>query len=289
MNKKSFTLMEVIVVIVVIGILATLGFPGYKSMVENQKAKVCRQNLEALKRALDIYAMENDTLPGDLSGLPADYIRRAYAEVLRKKGAWKIKLAYFIVDLEKRGLAFAQGEEGGGRSLLTDILAGGDIKIITCPADHTPPTGSGGGIRGRSYGMNEQLENLGSDEYRRLGAGTFLIADCETPVFSGTSGLTGRHEHVGLFSSDNFAQAITKGDAIEQEAVMAQVESVTAVRGLRDTAKAPGQKKESEDKTPSKSSAQAQPTVSKGEEESWWEDAWNDIRKWSCNTIKFCF
>lgn len=289
MNKKSFTIMEVIVAVVIIGILATLGFPGYKGMVENQKAKVCQQNLEALKRALDIYAMENDTLPGDLSELPVRYIQKAYAQILQEKGAWKIKLAYFIVDLEKRGLAFAQQEEEDSQSFLTDILAHGDIKIITCPADHTPPTKVGGQVRNRSYGMNSALKNLSSSDYRNLASGIYIIADCESPEFSGTSGLSSRHEHASLFSSDNYAQAVTKGDAIAQEAIVASPGKGQGIGGGRATA--PGQTKKTEGKSSSfvKAEEKEEQVQKESQEENWWDRTWNGVRKWSCSNLKFCF
>mgnify|MGYP001590185566 CR=1 FL=1 len=71
MRKAGFTLMEMMLVVVVIGILATLGFPAYKNVIEDSKAKVCQTNLRVISAALDIYAMEHDSIPGDLSKLPS--------------------------------------------------------------------------------------------------------------------------------------------------------------------------------------------------------------------------
>jgi len=186
MHKKSFTLMELMVVVIIIGILATVGLPTYRNFIEDQRATVCQTNLRALKTALDIYVMEHDRIPAGLSKLPFEYIQRAYAQVLQEKGAWKIKLAYFMADREDRGMAYATGNE---LSLRND-LAKGDIKLITCPSDSTPPAAGG-----RSYGLYSVLANMTSQQYRDLSSNTLLIADCETDTFSTTSQLTRRHKY----------------------------------------------------------------------------------------------
>lgn len=192
MKKQAFTLMEIIIVVIVIGILATVAIPIYQNTIEDAKAKVCQTNLEALQVALDIYAMENDKIPATLSQLPWEYIQRAYVKILQKKDAWKIKLAYFILDRQKRDFAYAQS--------FIDRLAKGDIKLITCPADPNPPP------EGISYGLNSNLANMTSQEYRALSADTLLIGDCESVTFTSSDDLSKRHKHF----FENYAQTINK-------------------------------------------------------------------------------
>lgn len=196
MLKKAFTLIQLIIALVIIGVLATLGLPAYQKAIEDSKSKVCQTNLEALSKALDIYAMDNDTMPGSLSELPPEYIQKAYAQVLQKKGAWKIRLAYFILDWEKKGLAYAQAP-----GLMT-LISKGDVRLITCPADPTPP--AQGGI---SYGLNSALINMTSQAYRALPANTVLIGDCENNGFNNISQLSENHKLHG----ENYAIAI-QGD-----------------------------------------------------------------------------
>lgn len=181
MKKRAFTIMEIIIVVAVIGILATLAFPAYKNVIENSKARVCETNLQALNTALEIYAMDHDVMPGDLSELPPEDVQKAYARILQEKGAWKIKLAYFIVGQEQRGLVYA--------GLLTN-LAGGNISLMTCPADHTPP--AEGGI---SYGLNSALASMTSQVYRALPASALLIGDSDTTTFTSESSLKERHKY----------------------------------------------------------------------------------------------
>ena len=203
MRKKAFTLTEIVVVIVIIGFLATLGFPYYQSVVEDSKAKVCDANLKAQKKALDIYAMEHDSVPADLTQLSPNDIKRAFAEILKGKGAWKIKLAYSIVGWEQRGLAYAE--------FLTDIIAKGDKSMLTCPADSTPATKGG-----RSYGISSALANMSYQAYQNLPANTLLIGDCENATFTGATQLSETHKHPKLFTAANYAQAVSKETKVNE-------------------------------------------------------------------------
>ncbi len=193
MKKQAFTLTEIVIVVIVIGILATVAIPIYQNTIEDVKAKVCQTNLEILQVALDSYAMEQDKIPATLSELPWEYIQKAYVKILQKKDAWKIKLAYFILEWQKRDFAYAQS--------FINQLAKGDIKLITCPADTTPP--AQGGI---SYGLDSILGNMSSQEYRALSANTFLIGDCESATFTSSDNLSQRHKHF----FENYTQVIDK-------------------------------------------------------------------------------
>lgn len=199
MKKKAFTMMEILIVVVIIGILATLGFPAYQNVIEDSKATVCEANLEALNTGLEIYAMEHDQMPGDLSELSPEYIQKAYTRILQEKGAWKIKFAYYIVGWEQRGLAYA--------GLLTDI-AGGNIKLMTCPA----------ALPGeRSYGINSGLLNMSSQGYQALSGDTLFIGDYTAPTFTSYAQLTERHKHYGILTVETYAQTIGKDKKIKEK------------------------------------------------------------------------
>ena len=202
MRKKAFTLTEIVVVIVIIGFLATLGFPYYQGVVEDSKAEVCDANLKAQKRALDIYGMEHDNIPADLTQLSPNDIRRAFAEILKGKGAWKIRLAYSIVGWEQRGLAYA--------GLLNDLVKG-DVSMLSCPADPTPANKGG-----RSYGMSSALIGMTYQQYQNLPANTLLIGDCENATFAGATQLSANHKHPKLFTATNYAQAVGKDTRVNE-------------------------------------------------------------------------
>gem|GEM_PF-296414 len=59
LNKKSFTLIELIIVVVIIGILASMGLPGFNKTKERALDREARANLELIIAAEKIYRMEN--------------------------------------------------------------------------------------------------------------------------------------------------------------------------------------------------------------------------------------
>ena len=62
--KKGFTLLELIVVIIIIGILATLGFTQYTLVVERGRTAEARVILGQLRTAEIAYNQENGTYTG---------------------------------------------------------------------------------------------------------------------------------------------------------------------------------------------------------------------------------
>lgn len=186
MLKRSVTLVEIAVVIVIIAILITVGIPAYQNTVEASKAKICAANQEALNLALDVYVTQHDAVPASLSQLDTRDIKNAYAEILQRPDSWKIKLAAFILDKQQGNLAYALSLS------LKDDIAKGDINLITCPKDPTPP--AQGGI---SYGINNSILGKTAAEYRGLPSDTIIIGDNETLGFSAGSDLAERHKIQG--------------------------------------------------------------------------------------------
>jgi competence protein ComGC len=204
MRKTAFVLLEIMIALVAIGIIVTLGFPAYQNIVEDSKAKVCDTNLKALQNSLTVYAMEHDTMPASLSQIPREYIKKAYAGILKENGAWKIKLAHFFINLDKKGLAYA--------AFLKDDIAKGDIKLITCPRDSNPSATHG------SYGVNGVLTNINSQDYQNLSAGTLIVGDCVNATFTGVTELAERHKHYTILGqSDTYAQVVDIKGKVKEE------------------------------------------------------------------------
>jgi len=62
--KKGFTLLELVVVIIILGVLATLGFTQYGRMVERARGAEARAILGDVRKLAAAYRLENGTITG---------------------------------------------------------------------------------------------------------------------------------------------------------------------------------------------------------------------------------
>jgi len=69
LNHRGFTLIELMVVVVILGILAGLIVPKIMDAPEKAKRQKARMQIEALETALKMYKLDNGTYPSSLQGL----------------------------------------------------------------------------------------------------------------------------------------------------------------------------------------------------------------------------
>ena len=72
MRKNSFTLVELLIVIIIIGILATMAVPQYQKMVAKAKGAEAFIVLKTIMNAEELYYMEYNDYAGDLAKLTID-------------------------------------------------------------------------------------------------------------------------------------------------------------------------------------------------------------------------
>jgi len=70
-RSKGFTLLELLVVIVIIGLLACYVAPRYFGQVGKSEVQVARAQLDSLEKALDQYRLDNRHYPSAEQGLDA--------------------------------------------------------------------------------------------------------------------------------------------------------------------------------------------------------------------------
>jgi len=77
--NRGFTLLELLVVIVIIGMLAGYVAPRYFSHVGKSEIQVARAQIDALEKALDTYRLDNRRYPSAEEGLAAigPYLKKA--------------------------------------------------------------------------------------------------------------------------------------------------------------------------------------------------------------------
>jgi Tfp pilus assembly protein PilE len=77
MKKKNLTLSEIVIVVVMIGILVTIGIPLYNNTVENAKAKACELNLKTILGAVEAQTLERNSFPASLSAISDKNFQKA--------------------------------------------------------------------------------------------------------------------------------------------------------------------------------------------------------------------
>ena len=70
-GNKGFTLLELLVVIVILSLIAALVIPKITGRVDEAKIKTTKVQLKELKRALEMYKLDNGMYPTTEQGLKA--------------------------------------------------------------------------------------------------------------------------------------------------------------------------------------------------------------------------
>ena len=116
-RNAGFTLLELLVVIVIIGLLAGYVAPRYFSQVGKSEIQVAKAQIESFEKAIDQYRLDKRRYPTAEEGLAAvqPYLKKALPNdpwdrpyVYRTPGA---KGEYEIVSLGRDGKAGGSGED----------------------------------------------------------------------------------------------------------------------------------------------------------------------------------
>lgn len=59
-SKNAFTLIEIMIVVVIIGLIFAIGLPNYFKMVTTSKKNVCINNLKQIDMAVSQWAIDNN-------------------------------------------------------------------------------------------------------------------------------------------------------------------------------------------------------------------------------------
>jgi prepilin-type N-terminal cleavage/methylation domain-containing protein len=67
MNKKGFTLVEIMIVVAIIGLLAAIGIPSFQKARDSSRAKACVNNLRMIAAGTEQHMMEHNATSATLA------------------------------------------------------------------------------------------------------------------------------------------------------------------------------------------------------------------------------
>ncbi len=125
---RGFTLLELLVVIVIIGLLAGYVAPRYFSQVGKSETQVARAQIDALEKALDQYRLDNRRYPSAEEGLSAigPYLKKALPN-----DPWGRPYVYRVPGQRGEYEVFSYGRDGkaGGTGEDADIGLGQEVSL----------------------------------------------------------------------------------------------------------------------------------------------------------------
>jgi general secretion pathway protein G len=89
-HEAGFTLIELIIVMTIIGVLATLAIPSYVSAIKHAREAVLKEDLHVMRAAIDSYTMDKQKAPQALDDLVQDGYLKVIPEdpMTHSKDTW---------------------------------------------------------------------------------------------------------------------------------------------------------------------------------------------------------
>ncbi|TCD22408.1 type II secretion system protein GspG [Pseudomonas sp. IC_126] len=133
-KQRGFTLIEIMVVVVILGILAALVVPQVMNRPDQAKVTVAKGDIKAISAALDMYKLDNYSYPSTQQGLdalvekpggnpqPKNWNRDGYLKRV-PKDPWGNDYQYLSPGTQGQFDLYSYGADGkqGGSDLNADI------------------------------------------------------------------------------------------------------------------------------------------------------------------------
>lgn len=89
-QEAGFTLMELMIVMMIIGVLTTLAIPSFVSAVRSAREAVLKEDLRVMRSAIDSYTMDKQKAPQSLDDLVQEGYLKAIPEdpMTKSKDTW---------------------------------------------------------------------------------------------------------------------------------------------------------------------------------------------------------
>ena len=170
-RSRGFTMMELMIAVVILGVLASVALVGYRGYLDRANILVDETNQKVLQAAVKLYAYDHNALPASLSDLRPRDFRRAYALVVEGRKPYTL-MAYLQ---ESVGVTTAEAHVGAPGPLHPDHREyyQNNINIFRCLSDTTE--------EGVSYQINSAFSGASlSVLLNPANAGATLIFESDT-------------------------------------------------------------------------------------------------------------
>lgn len=128
-GESGFTLLELIIVLAVIGILATIAVPAFKDVPRRAQEAALRTNLRTFCDAIDQYHADKGAYPPSLEALVEDgYLRFIPLDPITKSAeTWQVEYEEAEYDEDLGFDDFGEEEEGAG---IIDVYSGAEFQSL---------------------------------------------------------------------------------------------------------------------------------------------------------------
>lgn len=125
--ERGFTLLELIIVIAIVGILATIAMPALKDMPRRANEAVLKTNLHTIRDVIDQYYGDKGKYPASLEELvEKGYLRKVPSDPITKRSdTW-----VFVYEESGGDSARPETEEMDAEPGITDIHSGSPLAAL---------------------------------------------------------------------------------------------------------------------------------------------------------------
>lgn len=120
-REGGFTLIELMIVMAIIAILATIAIPSYINAVRHAKEAVLREDLHTMRQAIDSYTVDKEKAPQSLDDLvQAGYLKEIPVDpVTGRSDTWEVSQSDSFTDIDQTQGGI-DNVHSGAQALATD-------------------------------------------------------------------------------------------------------------------------------------------------------------------------
>lgn len=120
-REGGFTLIELMIVMAIIAILATIAIPSYINAVRHAKEAVLKEDLHTIRQAIDSYTVDKEKAPQSLDDLvQAGYLKEIPVDpITGRNDTWEVSQSDTFTDINETQGGI-DNVHSGAQALATD-------------------------------------------------------------------------------------------------------------------------------------------------------------------------